>query len=118
MEPSSPDRPRRGLLDRAAGGGAARRIGASGLDLERGAWPVGWTADGRRLFVTHLEQVPNRVQTFDLATGRIEPWRELTLEDRAGVTRISPVRVAANGRSWAYTYTRVLSNLYVVDGLK
>jgi len=28
------------------------------------------------------------------------------------------VRVAADGRSWAYTHIRVLTNLYVVEGLK
>jgi len=99
-------------------GGASRRIAGSAVGVDKDTLPVGWTADGRRLFVTHLEQVPNRVQTFDLATGRIEPWKELTLEDRAGITRISPVRVAADGRSWAYSYVRVLSNLYVVDGLR
>ncbi len=80
--------------------------------------PVGWTADGRKLFVHHEGEVPDRVQKLDLATGRNEPWKELDLEDRAGIVRISPVRVAADGRSWAYSYVRVLSNLYVVDGLK
>jgi Tol biopolymer transport system component/predicted Ser/Thr protein kinase len=99
-------------------GGASRRIAASDVSVDGDTLPVGWTADGRRLFVTHPGQVPNRVQRFDLATGRIEPWKELTLEDRAGITRIGPVRVAADGRSWAYSYVRVLSNLYVVEGLK
>ena len=27
-------------------------------------------------------------------------------------------KVASDGRSWAYSYVRVLSNLYVVEGLK
>jgi hypothetical protein len=48
----------------------------------------------------------------------MEPWRELTLQDLAGIARIWPVRVAADGASWAYGYVRVLSNLYVVEGLK
>ena len=99
-------------------GGASRRIAVSDVSAERDTLPVGWTMDGRRLFVTHLGQIPDTVQTFDLATGRIEPWKELTLEDRAGIIRIYPVRVAAGGRSWAYCYVRVLSNLYVVEGLK
>ena len=98
-------------------GGATRRIARAAVS-DKGSFPVGWTADGRKLFV-HLEgEAAGRVQRFDLATGRGEPWKELTLEDRAGVVRIEPVRVAADGRSWAYSYIRVLSNLYVVDGLK
>ncbi len=28
------------------------------------------------------------------------------------------IRVVDDGRSWAYGYVRVLSNLYVVEGLK
>ena len=74
--------------------------------------------DGRQLFIEREGKVPNAVQRLDLATGRVEPWKELTLEDRAGIVRISPVQVAADGRSWAYGYVRVLSNLYVVEGLK
>jgi len=99
-------------------GGAIRRIAWSVVGPVKDTLPVGWTADGRGLFVHHIGEIPDTVQRLDLATGRIEPWKELTLEDRAGVTRIHPVRLAADGRAWAYTYIRVLSNLYVVDGLK
>jgi hypothetical protein len=83
-----------------------------------GSNPVGWTADGKQVFIHSLHEVPARVQKLDLSSGRAEPWRELTLEDPAGLIRIRPLRVAAGGRAWAYTYVRVLSNLYVVDGLK
>jgi hypothetical protein len=48
----------------------------------------------------------------------MELWRELTLEDLAGLIRIHPVIVTPDGRYWAFSYTRVLSDLYVVEGLK
>jgi Tol biopolymer transport system component len=99
-------------------GGAAQRIAATVTGLDATARPVGWTSDGQHLFVHRVGDVPGRDQKLDLATGRLEPWRDLTPEDPAGLTRINPVRVAPDGRSWAYTYIRVLSNLYVVDGLK
>ncbi len=98
-------------------GGEPRRIDAAafhGLDLVS----VGWAADGRHLFLHRPGDVPDGVMKLDLATATLAPWKELTLEDPAGIARINPVRVAPDGRSWAYTYTRVLSNLYVVDGLK
>ena len=63
-------------------------------------------------------QPPSKVQKLELSTGRLEPWKELALQDPAGVARIFPVRVTPDGRSWAYGYIRVLSNLYVVEGLK
>ncbi len=79
--------------------------------------PVGWTEDGRHLFL-HRLGLPARVEELDLATGRREPWKFLGLDDPAGVFRIQPVKVAADGRAWAFTYIRILSNLYVVEGLK
>jgi len=80
--------------------------------------PVGWSADGRQIYCLIIGDVPGKTQKLDLATGRAEAWRNLGPEDPAGLTRIRPVRVAADGRSWAYTHIRVLSNLYVVEGLK
>ena len=115
-------------------GGEARRIGAATLDAAwfrsndpetgrdakppRDVVPVGWAADGRHLYLHRPGDVPDRVMKLDLVTAAIEPWKELTLEDLAGIVRIHPVRVAPDGRSWAYSYARILSNLYVVDGLK
>jgi len=99
-------------------GGAPRRIAGTLTGLDAGSVPVGWTSDDRNLFVHSVGDVPGKTQRLELATGRLQPWRDLTLEDPAGLTRINPVRVAPDGRSWAYTYGRVLSNLYVVEGLK
>ena len=99
-------------------GGPSRRVHAAGGALEKRTVPVGWTADGRQLFIARDADVPARVQRLDLGTGRLEPWKDLSLEDLAGIVRIGGVRVAADGRSWAYSYIRVLSNLYVVDGLR
>ena len=99
-------------------GGEARRIAGTLTGLDGLARPVGWTSDGRHLFIHHVGDLPDKAQRLEIATGRLEPWRDLTLEDPAGLLRINPVRVAPDGRSWAYSYIRVLSNLYVVDGLK
>ncbi len=99
-------------------GGEARRIAGTRTGLDGLARPVGWTSDGRHLFIHHVGDLPDKAQRLEIATGRLEPWRDLTLEDPAGLLRINPVRVAPDGRSWAYSYIRVLSNLYVVDGLK
>ncbi len=106
----------RDILILPLAGGEPRRIHAAARPP--GLVPVGWAADGRHLFLHRVGDVPDPVWRLDLATGTIEPFKTLTLEDLAGVVRIHPLKVAPDGRSWAYTYTRVLSNLYVVDGLK
>ncbi len=94
-------------------GGEPRR-----LPTEKGMIPVGWSATGRYLYVERVGSMPANIQKLDLRTGRAETWRDLSLEDPAGIARIHPVMVKDDGRSWAFSYLRILSNLYVVDGLK
>ena len=84
---------------------------ASGYSL------IGWAGDGRHLFLYRLGDVPERVQRLDIDTAKMEVWKELTLEDLAGLIRIHPVILTPDGRSWAFSYTRVISDLYVVEGL-
>jgi eukaryotic-like serine/threonine-protein kinase len=79
---------------------------------------IGWAEDGRHLYLYRIGEVPARIQRLDLDSGKMELWRELTLEDLAGLIRIHPVIVTPDGRYWAFSYTRVLSDLYVVEGLK
>ena len=83
-----------------------------------GRHPVGWSADSRQIYCLLAGDVPGKTQRLDVATGHSAPWRDLGPEDPAGLSRIGPVRVAADGRSWAYTHIRVLTNLYVVEALK
>jgi eukaryotic-like serine/threonine-protein kinase len=79
---------------------------------------IGWAEDGRHLFLYRIGDVPEKVQQLDIESGKVGVWRELALEDPAGVIRIHPVMVTPDGRYWAFTYARVLSDLYVVEGLK
>ncbi len=59
-----------------------------------------------------------RVLRLDLRTGRRDPWLELAPPDRAGVPFMDSPEVTPNGRFYAYTYPRILSDLFVVEGLK
>ena len=47
-----------------------------------------------------------------------EVWKELLPADPAGVERISNVLVAPDGKSYVYCYARLLSDLFVVEGLR
>ncbi|HEX7251885.1 MAG TPA: hypothetical protein VF376_03315, partial [Thermoanaerobaculia bacterium] len=80
--------------------------------------PVAWTADDRTLFVHRAGGPAARIDRLDVATGRREPWRELFPSDAAGVVRVSSVFISPDGSSYVYAYSRVLSNLYLVEGLK
>jgi Tol biopolymer transport system component len=86
--------------------------------FETGDVPVGWTADDRALFVQRAGAPGAKIDRLDLATGRREPWREILPSDATGVVRVSSIFVSPDGTFYAYAYSRVLSNLYLVEGLK
>jgi hypothetical protein len=55
----------------------------------------------------------------DATTGRREPWREITNANPAGVDPASlRVVISADGRSYVFSYYRMLSELYVVGELR
>ena len=86
--------------------------------VEPGEVPVGWTADDRSLYVQKRGGPSGRIDRLDLATGRREPWKEILPSDAAGVVRVSSVLLAPDGSFYVYAYSRVLSNLFIVEGLK
>jgi len=63
-------------------------------------------------------ELPAKVFRVDIASGRRVLWKELMPSDSAGVVGLSTVVIPPDGRSYAYSYVRVLSDLYVVDGVK
>jgi Tol biopolymer transport system component len=85
--------------------------------MELGEQPIGWTADGGSIYV-YRPTVPARVFRVELSSGKRQLWKELTPIDPVGVFFIRPPHIANDGRSFVYNYGRILSDLYVADGLK
>ncbi len=79
--------------------------------------PAGFFPDGKSLRV-RTASVPVQITRVDIATGRRAPWKEIAPADPAGVQSIPSIRFSADGKSYAYSVGRILSDLYVVDGLK
>ncbi|HSP06483.1 MAG TPA: hypothetical protein VLR94_04860, partial [Acidobacteriota bacterium] len=86
--------------------------------LEKDDVVIRWADDGHTLFVFKRNQLPAHVFRLDVATGRRTPWLELMPADPAGVTRIPLIAMTPDGRSYAYSFTRELSDLYLIRGLK
>ena len=86
--------------------------------LAAGEVPVRWSADGGSLFVSRLQGLPVKIFRLDLATGSRTPWREITPSDPAGVFGIDPIRLTSDGKSYVYSYRRLLSDLYLMEGLR
>jgi serine/threonine protein kinase len=95
-------------------GGTARTIPG----VQDGEFPVRFSSDGRWLYFWKRGDVPARVTRVEIESGRREVWKDLLPADPAGVERISNVLVAPDGKSYAYCYARLLSDLFVVEGLK
>jgi eukaryotic-like serine/threonine-protein kinase len=77
-----------------------------------------WSVDGRYLFVRErVGSMPARIQRLDMKTGKREPWKDLRPTDAAGVHNLF-VFLTPDGRSYLYSYSRELSDLFLVEGLK
>jgi len=77
-----------------------------------------FTPDGLSLYVFRHGEMPARVVRLNLATGRREPWKDVLPNDPAGVATITPILLTPDGRSYAYSYPRILSQLFLGEGLK
>jgi serine/threonine protein kinase/Tol biopolymer transport system component len=86
--------------------------------LQAGEVPVAWTADGRSLYVYRNGELPAKVYRLDVASGNRTLWKQLMPPDPAGVEYVGPVLPTPDGKAYVYGYRRLLSDLYLVEGLK
>jgi serine/threonine protein kinase len=61
---------------------------------------------------------PNRLERLDLASGRRILIREVAPADRTGVVRILGAALTDDTKSYAYSYFRMTSQLFVVEGAR
>jgi len=83
-----------------------------------GELPTGWDSDGRALFVYLPGELPAHVYRVELGTGKRTLWKEVEPSDPAGIDSIRGLLLSRDTKSYAYGYIRLLSDLYLVDGLK
>jgi Tol biopolymer transport system component len=86
-------------------------------NVQPGDVPVQWTPDGKALLVGRRE-VPSRIFTIDLATGQRKLFRSFSPADTTGLFSNAPPQFSRDLKSYVYTYQRITSDLYIVDGLK
>jgi Tol biopolymer transport system component len=80
---------------------------------------AGWTADERFVYVRRGGQsFPARIDRLDITTGHAEKWKDLAPADMTGLISVRTPRIAPDGRSYTYSAARVLSALFLVDGVK
>jgi sugar lactone lactonase YvrE len=87
-------------------------------DLNSSDEVIGWSGDGRSLYVARTREMPIRVYRFDPSTGGKELLKEILPADAAGVWWPNSILMTPDGTGYVYSVRRVLSELYVVEGLK
>jgi len=86
--------------------------------VPKGFMPIRWSPDARYLYVYRRSDVPCKIYRVDWRSGRQEFVQELIPSDPAGIIEISPVVMTPDARLFVYSYDRILTELYVVAGLR
>ena len=95
-------------------GGPARELATLG-DAEAFS---GWSADPARIFVARWNGPQARIDSLDVATGRRTTIREITVDDPAGLLTVPDLYLSADGQTYIYRSSLMLSTLYLVTGLR
>jgi hypothetical protein len=82
-----------------------------------GMIPIRFGTNGT-LYASRVSEFPLRVFEINVATGKRQVIAELKPGDAAGLIGISPVAMSTDASTYAYSYRRTLSELYLVEGLK
>jgi eukaryotic-like serine/threonine-protein kinase len=80
--------------------------------------PEAWHRDGRALWVVRRENFPVTVQLVDLETNGNQVKAVLDPPDVAGVYSLDQFRITPSGDTYCYSYRQILSELYLVTGLR
>jgi serine/threonine protein kinase/Tol biopolymer transport system component len=83
-----------------------------------GEAPIRWAKDGNSLLVGQRGETSCSVSRLDLATGNRTPWKTVAPADVAGVVGVGCPRLAVDEQHYVFSYTRNLSDLFLVEHLK
>jgi hypothetical protein len=84
----------------------------------RGEQVVRWNADGSSVLVFRPSEVPTTIEKIDVSTGKREFVRKIGPADPTGVLNVREVIFSEDGKAHAYTFRRMLSHLFLVQGAR
>lgn len=77
-----------------------------------------WTSDPRFGYVYERKTAPVKIYRLNLQNGQRQLFKEIDPADETGLYDMSHLMMSADGRAYVYGYTRLLSELYLVSGVK
>ncbi len=89
-------------------------------DLDSKYRVAAWTSDGAFLYAgsRKLGLRTSQVYRVNVATGKMELWKTFGEGTPTGAAGVSPPLFSSDQSAYAYVYSQVLSQAYVVKGLK
>ena len=75
---------------------------------------AGWTTGGKSLYRARANSDNFEVTTFNPDNGKTEPWKRIEVKEGTPAW----LRIAPDGRSYAYTYQVTAVDAFVVSGLR
>ncbi|MBL0212113.1 MAG: protein kinase [Holophagaceae bacterium] len=84
----------------------------------KGDLAICWGADGKAVFFHSHGTIPVPIRKVDAFTGRSEVVRTLSPSDPTGVQWVGPVAMTADAKRYVFSYHRVISDLYLVEGME
>src|SRR5262249_41232212 len=85
---------------------------------EPGDLPMRFSDDGRTLFAARPAVPEAQIVRLDVLRGGRSIWQSIRTRDPGGIIALFPSAITQDGRNYLSIYCRVLSDLYLVDGLK
>jgi serine/threonine protein kinase/Tol biopolymer transport system component len=87
-------------------------------NLEAGESVIRWSGNGRYLFIRKFDGPASlTIEQLNVGTGQKKLWKEIRAPDSAGV-QIRDVVLTPDGKSYAYSFQRDISTLYIAEGLR
>jgi DNA-binding winged helix-turn-helix (wHTH) protein/Tol biopolymer transport system component len=77
-----------------------------------------WTPDPRFAYIYPKMMLPAKIYRLNLANGQRQLFKEINPSDETGICDMSEILFSADGRAYVYGYVRLLSELYLVKGMK
>ena len=79
---------------------------------------IRFTPDGRYLYVKEDIGRSAQIYRIEIETGRRKLWKTIAPSDPAALEQIHTIQISDDGQSYYYTFTRMASDLYLVEGLR
>jgi len=79
---------------------------------------AGWAADGQTIYAYTRDSKVFDVSRVDVATGKRAQFRKIIPTDPTGMIGVGALNISADGSAFAYTVSRTVSQLYVLQGLR